>query len=125
VAHQLESLLAYCLYVLEEEAHSNDLRSNRGRAALLILVSRHSKSRFFYRRSDLDAETFLLWLDRRGSFNQELEKARRNNEQWTKEPQGIALHLAGYPNLDGTKPDNDRPRKHVERQAPEPFAAGE
>lgn len=33
------------------------------------------------------------------------EGARNNLEDWTKNPTDIALYMAGYPNLDGTKPD--------------------
>ena len=63
-------------------------------AVVLALIFLFPNSKIFYRRYDLDGESYLLWLDRRGIFNQELEKARLNKERWTESPHEIALRLS-------------------------------
>jgi hypothetical protein len=74
-------------------------------ATALALIFLFPNSKIFYRRYDLNKESYLLWLDSRGIFNQELEKSRLKKELWTENPREIALRLAGYPNIDNASPD--------------------
>lgn len=50
--------------------------------------------------------TFRLFEDPRFNyFLQEYEDARQNHASWIADPITVALRIAGYPNVDGTSPD--------------------
>jgi hypothetical protein len=78
-------------------------------AALTLFVASGSstrpRSRFFYKRYDPQAARWLTWLQKRGSFTEAYDQARRGGETWTADPTQVALHLVGYPNPDRTEPD--------------------
>ncbi|MCP4539268.1 MAG: hypothetical protein GY832_19200 [Chloroflexi bacterium] len=70
-------------------------------ATLLIVVNAcpHPKSQSWYKPYELSGDS---WIAKRVQSYQE---ACDNRESWTKDPVDVALYVAGYPNIEGSEPD--------------------